>query len=447
MNGRADREDARSPRQRRGAALAACLLAACALESGAARAQQVGDNFVTPDLPLDYDRGRNLSVLDRPRPEYAAIGVPVGGFLLLPRIEGGFGYSDNVYAAARERAADGFGEVNPSAQLNSNWNRNALNFDGGYHLRRYLRESRRDEDGWNAGVAGRYDISGTLALSGDARVRRATEPPTSAAYPSNAAEPSQYRQATGRLVAAYSAGRVKTQLSANFGSISFDPVRTLAGAVIDQHNRDAESDSGTARVEYALSPDTAIFAQGSYERTVYAIDLEPGVANRDSATWRGLIGITFDVSTKVRGAAGIGYIDRRYDSRLYGDIGGISGELRLEYFLSALTTIGLTGRRIVQDAAFINAGGFVNTSIAARIDHELLRNLLLNAQIAYEKDRYSGIDATLDIVRASIGARHMATREIGLGMIVSRDSRTARGALAGTGYGETRVILSLAVQK
>ena len=33
----------------------------------AAHAQNVGDNFVTPNLPLEYDRGQNVGVLDRPR--------------------------------------------------------------------------------------------------------------------------------------------------------------------------------------------------------------------------------------------------------------------------------------------------------------------------------------------------------------------------------------------
>ncbi|RYF11461.1 MAG: hypothetical protein EOO77_19315, partial [Oxalobacteraceae bacterium] len=40
-------------------------------------AQNVGDSFVVPNLPIQYDRGRNTGVLDRSRPEFDALGVKV----------------------------------------------------------------------------------------------------------------------------------------------------------------------------------------------------------------------------------------------------------------------------------------------------------------------------------------------------------------------------------
>ncbi|MBP2276021.1 outer membrane beta-barrel protein [Sphingomonas sp. PL20] len=412
-------------------------------------AQNVGANFVTPDLPLEYDRGRNIAVLERPRPEYSAIGIPIGGFILLPRVEGGVGYSDNVYATPGTKTADGYVDLSPSAQLKSNWNRNDFGVDAGYSVRRYFRQTRRNQDGWTVGATGRYDVGGTLALSAAARTRRAVEPPTSGAYPTavSAAEASQYQQTTAGLTASYAPSRLKAQLAYNFSALSFDNVRTFANTVIDQKNRNSQTNNGTLRIEYAISPDTSVFASGSYERTGYSQQLLPGVANRDSKTIRGLVGATFDVSTKVRGAVGIGYMRRNYDSPLYPDISGVSGEVRLEYFLSALTTVGLTGRRIIQDASLANSGGFINNSVALRVDHEVLRNLLLNAQVGYEKDLYEGIRASLDIFRTSGGAKYILTRELGLGFTIAHDSRSARDLLAGTGYGETRIMVSVAVQR
>ena len=427
--------------------LAALATVICWVGSaGAASAQNVGDNFVNPSLPLEFDRGRNTGVLDRARPEYEAPGLPLGGFTLRPRIEGMAGWTDNVYATAA-KVSDGYFDLIPSATLNSNWSRNALGLDAGGQFRRFLHETRRDQDGWHVGLNGRYDLGGSGSISASVRTERASEPATSAAFPTAAAEASQYQVTTAQLAPSYAFGRIKAQLSYNFAAFSFDPVRSFANTIIAQANRDSTRHSIMGRGEYAISPDTSVFAQASYDNLTYSHELLAGVANRDSQSWRGLGGLTFDLATKIRGSVGVGYFTRRYRVPLYRDISGLTAELRVDYFVSPLTTLTLTGRRLVEDAGSVNSGGFINNSIALRADHELLRNLLLDAQVAYEHDDFPGVIQTVDIVRFSGGARYIANRSFGFGLSVSHDSRSANGVLGLSSFGETRVMVSVVVQK
>jgi hypothetical protein len=217
--------------------------------------------------------------------------------------------------------------------------------------------------------------------------------------------------------------------------------------VVDQSNRDSTGQNGTARGEYALTPDASVFLQADYDRLSYSHPLLPGVANRDSATYRVIGGVSFDIATKIRGAIGAGYMSRGYDSPLYQGISGFTAEVKVDYFLDSLTTISLTGRRIIEDSPYVNSSGFVNTSVALRVDHELLRNVLLNLQGAFEHDSFTGLDETVDVVRVSAGARYLMSRSLGLGLSISHDARATNGSLNLPTYAETRLMVSAVVQK
>ena len=417
------------------------------LAPASAQAQNVGDNFVKPSLPLEYDRGQNTGVLDRSRPEYEAGGIRVSAFRLHPRIEASTGLTDNVYQLSA-RTSDAFAVLAPSLQLQSTWSRNALNLDAGADLLRYAKQARRDTDGWHVGADGRYDIGGAGAIAVSARTERATEPATSAAYPTAAAQASQYQVTTAHVAPSYAMGRVKLQAAYDFTPYSFDPYSTFAGTLVDQSNRNSSTQSGTMRGEYAITPDTSVFLQANFDWLTYSHPLLAGVPNRDSNSYRVLGGLSFDLATKLRGSVGLGYMARNYnDPLLYRPVSGLTAEMRVDYFLDSLTTVTLTGRRVIEDAAYVNTSGFVATSAALRVDHEVLRNLLLNVQAAYERDAFNGVSQSVNVVRLSAGARYLMSRAVGLGLSVSHDARAASGPLNLPTYAETRVVVSVVAQK
>lgn len=414
--------------------------------SGAA-AQSVDENLITPNLPLEFDRGRNIGVLQRERPEYQAIGVPLSSFTLYPKVEAGVGFSDNAYQIAGGSASDGFVVLSPSVTASSNWAVNQLTLDASYRAKRYFSESPRDENNYTVGANGRLDITRSWTLDTQLRTARSTEPRASAASPQDAAEAVQYQQTSGGIGTTFSGARIRGQLTANFDKLTFDDVRTFAGGILDQGNRDQTVLRTTGRGEFAISPDTSLFAQVGYTDTRYDQPLLPGVANRDSNEVNVLGGATFDLSALVRGAVGIGYVDRRYDAPIYKDLSGFATEAKVEYFPSQLTTLGVTVRRTVQDSYYFNSSGYFATSAAFRVDHELLRNLLLNAQVAYEVDDFKDNAGNIKIFRVSGGGRYLLTREFGFGFVIGRDKRSGSGAVETNTFSETRALISVIVQR
>jgi hypothetical protein len=203
----------------------------------------------------------------------------------------------------------------------------------------------------------------------------------------------------------------------------------------------------TARGEYAVSPDTSLFVQGGYTDTTYKYPLTTGIPNRDSNEFNVIGGASFDLSALIRGGIGVGYVNRRYDSPIYRDISGVSAEAKIEYFPTQLTTVGLNVRRTVQDSYFGTSSGFFATAAALRVDHELLRNLLLNAQVGYEQDDFVNQNARSKIVRYSAGGRYLLNRNFGFGLLVGRDNRSARGTVGLQAFDETRALLSIVLQR
>ena len=91
------------------------------LAPAAASAQQSGEPLLDTTLPPTYDRGRNVSVMDRERPELDPIGIHLGGFTALPSVQFGLGETDNALLTQTERKHDGFVTVKPRVLVRSNW--------------------------------------------------------------------------------------------------------------------------------------------------------------------------------------------------------------------------------------------------------------------------------------------------------------------------------------
>lgn len=57
-------------------------------------------------IPPDFDRGRNTAVFERARPEYDALGIRAGGFLVLPSLETTAGVTNNVFLNSTNTSSD-----------------------------------------------------------------------------------------------------------------------------------------------------------------------------------------------------------------------------------------------------------------------------------------------------------------------------------------------------
>jgi hypothetical protein len=429
---------------------AAIRTIACSLMSMIAATEahaQTETTLIQPAIPDGFDRGRNVSVLDRPRPDYDPLGIPVSSFNVYPRLEVGAGATDNVYLSQTNKTADGFVYVNPSIHADSDWSRNQLLLRGGAQLKRFLDQPRRNENVWNLGALGRLDTTDRLAITAEGQLSRQYETPFSGEVQSNLAVLSNYFRTFASLRAEYQVGQGRFLLAADRTSFRFNSIPQADGTSIDQSDRNRHVSRITTQAEYAFTPSLALYGQFGYSKTDYTRTLLSGEANRTSEAIRGIGGFNFDLAGLLRGTLGVGYVQRYYRSLLYKDVGGVSVEGKVEVFPSELTTVTFAVRRILEDSSIASTNAFFDNRASVRIDHELLRNLLLNLSGEYAHQKYLDSTSRTDSYRVVGGSRYMISRTVGIDTQASYGHQVGNGTGLGNRFNEVRGQIGFVLQR
>jgi hypothetical protein len=166
-------------------------------------------------------------------------------------------------------------------------------------------------------------------------------------------------------------------------------------AIFDQDFRDRQSTEALGRVDYAISPDTALFVAGSQRWNDYENDAPtasaPCVENdRDFERTRVIGGVALDLSNLIRGEFGVGYASADFDDSTIDaeDILTFSGSI--DWFITQLTTLNVAASRDVLDSGDSVAPARIVTDVGVRVDHELLRNLILWGRGGWAEWEYEG---------------------------------------------------------
>lgn len=420
------------------------LFAVILMQAASAEAQVVSTRIFDTTIPITYDRGRNESVVDRPRPAWAPIGFRLGGVVLNPFLDVSLGYDDNVYQTENDEKGDGLLTVAPRLVLTSDWSRHALNLDAGGTFVRYFDESPRDEDGWTVGGTGRLDI-GRGSITAGARTSHIYESQLTGASVPDARSSIPVQASIFKILGDMKFARFRTVATVDHSIYDYQTVQLLNGTFYDQADRDRKITRAIGQVEYGITPDAGVFVRAGYTDTDYRNIQQVGAINRDSHEWRFLSGLTMDVTALLRGSVGVGYVKRRYLAPGLPDVKGFSLDAKLEYFPTDLTTVTLTGRRQVEDSILGGSSGYFNNGVAMRIDHELLRNLIVNAGVDYEHDDYKGIDGSATILRMSGGGQYQANRLIWFNGNLAYGRRTSDNALNGPRLDEFRMTFGVSI--
>jgi uncharacterized protein (PEP-CTERM system associated) len=117
---------------------------------------------------------------------------------------------------------------------------------------------------------------------------------------------------------------------------------------------------------------------------------------------------------------------------------------------TGLDTLQLNALRSVQDTsqevfgAGFTSPGYLHSQVGLSLDHELLRNLLLNGGVSYINDDFKGVSRTDNGVDATIGAKFLLRRELYLGASYTYSHRDSHGAQAGQSFTQNILMLRLA---
>lgn len=362
----------------------------------------------TPEEKQPLVRGD--TVASRPRPEYDPLGVRAGSFLIFPQLSVFQGYNDNVFATENNEKDDFFLNLIPALSVQSDWNRHAVNFSSGASYTKYYEYTRQDYTDWFVNGNGRIDITRDAALFLGGGFAEQHELPGSPDFDTDAREPTRYNVSNGFARYVQQFGKFRTSLDGAIDYFNYKNGTAVDGDSIDNDDDDRLVYGGGPRIGYELFPNYEVFVRAAGNRREYDDTDGTPTPDRSSSGYSAVTGLSLDLGGIVFGEIYIGYLQQFYDSNDFDTVEGVDGGLALTWNVTPLTTV--TGRvaRQVNDTTQTNASGIFTTQTALDVDHELLRNLILNANFAYVNDDYDGIDRTDNFYVGGIGARYLFTR-------------------------------------
>ena len=356
------------------------------------------------------DVPRGETVTSRQRPEVIPLGMRVGTFLLYPKISVTETYDDNIFRVEEDKDHDLITTIGPEFDLRSDWNNHAFNLRGDARIDRFARSEKENVEDYNVDADGRYDVTRNIYLFGFLGYSQLSEDRGS---PDDAGgvEPTQYNVYRGSARYFHRLNRVSFRLDAAAQKYDFDDVSRgplLSPANNDDRDR-LESDVAL-RAAYEIVPEYEAFVRGTVNNRAYSTALDDSGIGRDSQGYEMVAGVAIDLSGITFGDVFVGYREQWYDDNSLSTIEGITGGANITWNVTPLTTLHGGIVRRVEETTAGSSSGFFATRYSVSADHELLRNLLLNANVALTENDYKGIDRKDRIYLAGLSARYLMNR-------------------------------------
>lgn len=405
-----------------------------ALAAGSAHAQE-----------QNFKRDRNVSVQERPRPDYDPAGLHSGAFVILPKLTLGVMADDNIFATPSSTTSDTIFTARAEAKANSTWSRHRLSVFGSVERDQYSSHDEESTTAYTLGLNGQIDVTRRDAIGGGLSFSHLSEPRTDNNAPGSAFEPIRYNLSNLYVSGVKEFNRVR--LLGRFDYNKFDYKDDANPLTPDQDLRDRTVTSEVVRGEYALSPDTALFIEGAFNKRDYRLTPPPLVPDRSSDGSEYSVGANFDIGALARGEVQIGHMEQDYDYAGFGKVKGTTFHGKVEWFPTQLLTVTLTADRTIEDGTSVSSPGYVSTRWSVRGDYELLRNLIIDAAYYHEGDDYKGIDRNDDRWTFGTGATWMLNRNVGVRASYEHLDRDSSGLNAGGDYKINRFGVALILQR
>ena len=352
---------------------------------------------------------KNKSVTERPRPDYDPLGIRAGAFTIVPRIEIGESYNDNIFAEDTGEVDDLITVVHPSLTVKSDTSNHSLRLEADARVGLHADRSDEDYEDFKIAAIGRIDVLRNSRLFGALAYRALHEDRSSADDP-NGKEPVEYDTASVMVGGVHAFNRLSLRLDGRFTNLDFDDTTTAAGVNIDQDDRDRALYAMSLRAAYELAPEYDVFVRGTYNFRDYDDALDKTGLNRDSDGYDMVVGATADFTGVTFGEIFAGYLSQDYDDAQLPTVDGFKFGATVTWNPSLLTTVKGWVERLVNETTQVGVSGVLHSALGVSVDHELLRQFLLHAELAYANQDYEGSARDDDLLSAALSAKYMLNR-------------------------------------
>lgn len=393
-----------------------------------ARAQYVPGYF--PIGVPGYDQELGVTVVSRLRPLYAERGVRIGDLIVRADLDQSLGYDSNVLGRSGGRGSPVV-VTSPRASFNSDWGRDAFGASFSLSNRAYPATPSQNSTDWTAALGGGYTI-GRHNLTLSYAHLQLHESPTSIGAPPTTT-PVSFSVDDFRISYKFDLGRLEITPNAEallwrYGNATIDGIPT------SEAFRDVDQVRGGAGFRYSLAGRTALLFTMQAIRSDFVNNVV-GTPSQSSTSILAMGGIDYQYDGVWRYQALVGVEARYFNSDRFKNRVAPIARAAVIWTPTGLTTVTATVLRTIEDPVEIGTSGFTYTTGALRVDHEYLRNVLLNARTGIERITYLQNGGAQTGVFAGAGVTWLLNRHLRLS---AQYTYTTESNLGGQSAGEVQ---------
>lgn len=377
-------------------------------------------------------RNRIETVATRSRPGLTPSGLPLGGFTFFPSFDLATVANSNPLRSTRA-SADVAAMLTARGELRSNWGRHALDVTGEVENRAQARLSSENATQWNVTSTGVIDIASRSSFQLEGGYGHAVIQRGGTGEVLQTARPVRYDRTYAEATAALEGARIGATLTAGIDQRDFHDARTPTGALSNQQFRDVTEKSIGLSTALIGKPGSSAFLK--LERRWFDYRLNQGT-NRNSVQSSALLGFRGDITPVIRGTVALGLFHLTFSNPAIRSTTRPAIDAQVDWAVTPLTTVQLAASRSVNSTADPRGVAQIMTSYALRADHELRRNLILNARMAYQTSDYQGVDGQDRRWREQVGANWLVNRNMTLNVTAEGEQRpnSSRAAISYEAY-------------
>jgi hypothetical protein len=388
---------------------------------------QLIDQYLPPGIP-GYDTDLEVTVESRLRPAYEPPGVRVGNFIIRPEATESFGYNDNVTGVSHGNAGSPELETQAAVTADSDWSIHGINAAVSIDDVRYFNQPSQNQTNWVASIGGHYDL-------GRDRINMVYTHSNLNQSPLNIDSfgiltPVPYQTDDVRLSYTTQFGRYTFTPNAEFTSYRFGS-ETANGTTISQSFRNRYVFQGglTMRYELAEKRDVVVVLNG-FDSDYTGAPLA-GQPKRDSTGFDALAGLDYFWSGALRFRVLGGYEVREFSSSAFKTQSAPVAQASVIWTPTGLTTVTATATRAIEDSSDEFTVGYTLSTARIAVDHELYRNVILEATGGVQNADYAQNFGNQTIYTAGASATWLINRNLHLIGSYGFARSTATGQIAG----------------
>jgi len=403
---------------------------------------------VTPLAHADVYYGEQPNLTS----DYAAQGIPFGGFRIFPTVDLTADYDDNVFKVESPLVDSFYFIQRPEVRIASQWSRHELDIYGGSETFEYTNTPSENITNYNAGGNGRLDVFQGLDLIADGSFQVLHElrtDPDINEVPGFPKDPNLYNRTKADAALEYHPYHFSFSLGGSFERLDYGPTRLIGGGLFPNNDRNFDEWDITGNAGYEFSPGYAVFIRGSYDSRIFDLEFNRNGIDEASTGFTVDAGIDMLVTNLITGSAYLGYLEQNYKAP-FGNVNGLDFGAQLVWTPDPLWTINLNASHVINNSV---VSGTVAPAVAEndedvklKVDYAILKYLFLEGNFEYLNTEFAKAipSRTDNYIDAGIGLKYILNRYMAIRGAYNFETRNSNQP--GNNFNDNQFELALYLQ-